>query len=235
MRGLLPPAPPLHVSAVVPAGGLLFFCVRRKEAKEDRILHKPYHKKGLPHTGSPFLKQKILSHIRFSGGCGRGLFPGKSLLPPAPLLHVPAVVPAGGLLFFCVRRKEAKEDRICTQVSVQKETTANRQSLFRTKQSSLYTLFGRVREGAFPGEKPSPASAATARPRSRPCRGPSFLLCQKKRSKRRPHITQTISQKRTTAYRQSHLHTKHPFPYTLFGRVREKAFPGEKPSPACTS
>ena len=168
-------------------------------------------------------------------GAGGGFPRGKAFSRQYPPRPAPAASPAGGLLFFCVRRKEAKEDRICTQVSVQKETTANRQSLFRTKQSSLYTLFGRVREGAFPGEKPSPASAATARPRSRPCRGPSFLLCQKKRSKRRPHITQTISQKRTTAYRQSHLHTKHPFPYTLFGRVREKAFPGEKPSPACTS
>jgi len=34
--------------------------------------------------------------------------------------------PAGGLLFFCVRRKEAKEDRISNQVGKQKETTANR-------------------------------------------------------------------------------------------------------------
>jgi len=96
-------------------------------------------------------------HIRFSGGCGRGLFPGKSLLPPAPLKPIPGAFPAGSLLFFCVRRKEAKEDHICSNTIHKKETTANRQFLPAHNIFSPYTLFGRVREGAFPGEKPSPA------------------------------------------------------------------------------
>ena len=96
--------------------------------------------------------------------------------------------PAGGLLFFCVRRKEAKEDRICFAASMQKRDCRLPAVPFCTNHPSPYALFGWVREGAFPGEKPSPANTATACARRNPCRGPSFLLCQKKRSKRRPHL-----------------------------------------------
>ena len=78
-----------------------------------------------------------------------------------------------------------------------------------TNHPSPYALFGWVREGAFPGEKPSPACTATTRPRCNPCRGPSFLLCQKKRSKRRPHLYTTRRAKETTASRQSLFQTIH--------------------------
>jgi len=143
--------------------------------------------------------------------------------------------PAGGLLFFCVRRKEAKEDRICSQVGTQKRDHRKPAAPSCTKYPSPYTLFGRVREGAFPGEKPSPACTARVRTRCLPCRGPSFLLCQKKRSKRRPHLQPSQQTKRDHRKPAAPSCTKNPSPYTLFGRVREGAFPGEKPSPACTA
>ncbi|MBE5779784.1 MAG: hypothetical protein E7331_10715 [Clostridiales bacterium] len=66
-----------------------------KKKKKTAFIHKLAYKKKLPHTGSSFLSK-----------------------PPQ---LTPAVSPAGSLLFFCVRRKEAKEDRIYTQVSVQKK------------------------------------------------------------------------------------------------------------------
>jgi len=71
---------------------------------------------------------------------------------------------AGGLLFFCVRRKEAKEDHICSNTIHKKETTANRQSLPAHNIFSPYTLFGWVREGTFPGEKSPPACTAITHP-----------------------------------------------------------------------
>jgi len=91
-----------------------------KKQKKTAYVHKSACKKETTANGQSLFEHNILPHMRFSGGCGRGLFPGKSLLPPAPPQDIPAATPAGGLLFFCVRRKEAKEDRICTQVSVQK-------------------------------------------------------------------------------------------------------------------
>jgi len=151
-KSLLPPAPPESVPAVYPAGGLLFFCVRRKEAKEDRICSQVSKQKETTANRQPLPAQKTLPHIRFSGGCGRGLFPGKSLLPPAPPQPVPAVYPAGGLLFSCVRRKEAKEDRICSQISKQKETTAHRQSLSAQNIYAHMRFSGGSGRGLFPGK-----------------------------------------------------------------------------------
>jgi len=119
-KSLLPPIPPRPVYAATPAGGLLFFCVRRKEAKEDRICIQVGTQKETTANRQSLSVHNTLPHMRFSGGSGRGLFPGKSLLPPIPQRPVPAATPAGGLLFFCVRRKEAKEDRICFAASMQK-------------------------------------------------------------------------------------------------------------------
>ena len=78
-----------------------------KKQKKTTFVYNSVCKKRLPLTGSLFFMQYML-------------------LPLAPLQHIPAAAPAGGHLFFCDRRKEAKEDHICIQLSVQKETTAYR-------------------------------------------------------------------------------------------------------------
>jgi len=93
-------------------------------------------------------KQNILPNIRFSGG-GFSRQHRQS-----------AVFPAGGLLFFCVRRKEAKEDRIGVVSARKKRPPQSGSPMSKQNILPKYTLFGRVREGAFPGEKPSPANTA---------------------------------------------------------------------------
>jgi len=125
---------PLHVVAAGPAGGLLFFCVRRKEAKEDHIcVQGMTQKKGLSQNGSSF-----------------------SCLPP---LHVVAAGPAGGLLFFCVRRKEAKEDHICVQGMTQKKELSQNGSFFLHIIPLLHIRFsGGCGRGLFPGKSLLPPS-----------------------------------------------------------------------------
>ena len=66
----------------IPDGGLLFFCVRRKEAKEDHIYISANSQKQTAAYRYPLTTQNFLPNMRFSGGSGGGLFPGKSLLPP---------------------------------------------------------------------------------------------------------------------------------------------------------
>ena len=63
-----------------------------------------------------------------------------------------------------------------------------------------------------------------------PCGGPSFLLCQKKRSKRRPHLQPSRQTKRDSRTPAALSHTKIPFPLYAFregaggGFSRGKAF-----------
>ncbi|MBE5779622.1 MAG: hypothetical protein E7331_09885 [Clostridiales bacterium] len=113
--------PPQLAPAAKALPGAFFSSVsEEKKQKKTAYAAKVGKQKETTANRQSLPEQMTLPHMRFSGGCGRGLFPGKSLLPPAPPLHAPAASPAGGLLFFCVRRKEAKEDHICSQVGKQK-------------------------------------------------------------------------------------------------------------------
>jgi len=183
---------------------LLFFCVKRKEAKENRFLR----------------PSCFLSDIRFSDGCGRVFFPEKSILPPlpcrtssrfflffsfvskekkqkktaflrpfasvqytlfgwvwegafpgekhSPTFAMPNFHSLFSLLFFCVKRKEAKENRIFAAFCF---------CPIHAFRVGVGGSFSRGKAFSHLCHAGLPLAFFS-----------SFLLCQEKRSKRKPHF-----------------------------------------------
>jgi len=212
-------------SAVFPAGGLLFFCVRRKEAKEDRIGVVSARKKRPPQSGSPMSKQNILPKYTLFGRVREGAFPGEKP-SPANTANPPFFLPGA---FFSSVSEEKKQKKTALAL-YQPEKRDRRKAAAPCPNKTFFPnirFSGGCGRGLFPGKSLLPLTLPIRR---FSCRGPSFLLCQKKRSKRRPHWRCISPKKETAAKRQPHVQTKHSSQIYAFregaggGFSRGKAF-----------
>jgi len=202
-----------------------------KKQKKTAFVHKLACKKSPPQTGSPFSEQNNLPYIRFSGGSGRGLFPGKSLLPPYRHNSPPQQALPGAFFSSVAEEKKQKKTAFSSKLAHKKKPPQTG-SPFLYKKPFPICAFREGPGGGFSRGKAFSRQYRHCTSPQQPCRGPSFLLCQKKRSKRRPHMHPSWHTKRNHRKPAVPSCTNHPSPYALFGRVREGAFPGEKPSPA---
>jgi len=85
-----------------------------KKQKKTAFIHKLAYKKETTANRQFLPAHNTFIHIRFSGGSGRGLFPGKSLLPPVPPKPIPGASLPGAFFSSVSEEKKQKKTALYT-------------------------------------------------------------------------------------------------------------------------
>jgi len=160
-----------------------------KKQKKTAFAHKPAYKKRLPHIGSLFPYIMPFPIHAFREGAGGGFSRGKAFSRLNCLTSPPPAFPCRGPSFLLCQKKRSKRRPHLHTNQHTKKGLPHIGSLFPYIMPFPIHAFREGAGGGFSrGKAFSRLNCLTSPPPAFPCREPSFLLCQKKRSKRRPHL-----------------------------------------------